>query len=185
MEMTTLTHCRRLFLAFARRPSARTRRRAEVHGRRGAHQSHHRREPRRNIVRLRHGSHRLHHACAVRNILTSLRSLSEPTRSRAHDEPHCSGAAAALLGVALIMAGGAASEWLSPLLTVFIAWFAIAWCAVIWLLFPMSEARDVALERIDDHLRARRHGAAHRNRRIQLPWGWWFVRLKTKKIFNR
>jgi hypothetical protein len=56
---------------------------------------------------------------------------------------------------------------------------------VIWLLFPMSETRDVALERVDDLLRARRHGAAHRNRRIQLQWGWWFVRLKTKKIFNR
>jgi hypothetical protein len=35
----------------------------------------------------------------------------------------------------------------------------------------MSEARDVALERIDDLLRAQRHGAAHCNMVIQLPWG--------------
>jgi hypothetical protein len=35
----------------------------------------------------------------------------------------------------------------------------------------MSEARDVALERIDDFLRAQRQGAAHRNMCIQLPWG--------------
>src|SRR6202041_1072888 len=119
---TTLTHCSPVFSISNRRPSARTRRRAEVHGRRGAHQSHHRREPRGNIVRLRHGSHRRHHACAVRNILTSLRSLSEPTRSRAHDEPHCSGAAAALLGVALIMAGGAARGWLLPLPPAFTPW---------------------------------------------------------------
>jgi hypothetical protein len=83
------------------------------------------------------------------------------------------------------MAGGAASAWLLPLLIVFIASFAIARGAVIWLLFPMSEARDVALERIDDLLRARRHGAAPSNMGIRLPLGWWFVRLKTKKIFNR
>jgi hypothetical protein len=42
---------------------------------------------------------------------------------------------------------------------------------VISLLFPISEARDVALERIDDTLPARRHGAAHCNMGIQLSWG--------------
>jgi len=35
----------------------------------------------------------------------------------------------------------------------------------------MSEARDVALERIDDLLRAQRPGAAHCNMGIQLPQG--------------
>jgi hypothetical protein len=54
------------------------------------------------------------------------RALCEmsPPRSRAHDEAHCSGAAAALLGVALIMAAGAASAWLLPLLIVFIVFIA-------------------------------------------------------------
>jgi hypothetical protein len=68
------------------------------------------------------------------------------------------------------MAGGTASARLLPMLIVSIASFAIAWGAVILLLFPMSEARDVALERTDDLLRARRHDAAHCNRRIQMPW---------------
>jgi hypothetical protein len=49
----------------------------------------------------------------------------------------------------------------------------------------MSEAREVGLERMDDLLRARRHGAADCDMRIQLSRGWWFVRLKTMKIFNR
>ena len=63
------TSGRLVFSMSDKRPSAPTRHRAEVHGRRGAHQSHHRLEPRWNIVRLRHGSHRRHHECAVRNVL--------------------------------------------------------------------------------------------------------------------
>jgi hypothetical protein len=86
-----------------------------------------------------------------------------PPRSRAHGEARRTGADAAPLGVDPIMADGAASARLLPpfiVFIMFIASFAIAQCAVIWLFFPMSEACDVAPERIDDPLCARRHGTA-------------------------
>jgi hypothetical protein len=45
----------------------------------------------------------------------------------------------------------------------------------------MSETRDVALERIDDLLRARRHGAAHCDVRIQPPWEMVVCAIKDKE----
>jgi MFS family permease len=60
------------------------------------------------------------------------------------------GTAAALLGVALIMANDAARAWLLPLLIVFIASFAISQGAVIWVylseIFPTGiRARGQAI----------------------------------------
>jgi hypothetical protein len=112
-----------------------------------------------------------HHECAVRKVLPlcdrsrSHRGLERTMRHVARaPPPRCSESLSSWWAAPR-------AHGYCPLLIVFIASFAIARGAVIWLLFPMSDARDVALERTHNLLRARRHGAAHCNMGIQLPWG--------------